>query len=114
MAGWLLVMHWMDLWWVAMPALLPHGSAYADPAHAALAIQAGGDMIASLQAVTPPTPAPEMTIHVQEAYFSFIDIAAWLGLFGLYLAATLARFSRHAVTPYNDPYFADSLRFENV
>ncbi len=48
------------------------------------------------------------------AAIAWTDIALFVGMFGLYLGATLWRASRHSITPYNDPYFDFSLRFQNV
>ena len=117
MAVWLLVMHWVDLWWIAMPSMhVVEGAG-----HAAL-VQGGGDLLASLQAVPPAEavaeavhgPAEGMGLHVVEPHLPLAEMAVWLGLFGLYVGAALLRLGRHALTPYGDPYFADSLRFENV
>ena len=115
MAVWLLVMHWVDLWWIAMPSMyVPDGD------YAALAAS-GSDLLASLQ-IAPAEAAQEavhgagdgMGLHVVAPHLPFVEIAVWLGLFGLYVGSTLLRMSRHALTPYGDPYFNDSLRFENV
>ena len=124
MAVWLLVMHWVDLWWIIMPSMLPGALNHVDPEHARAAVHAGGDLIAGLQTfsdavphVEPPgfdRPSPEMTLAVVRPAFPVVELLAWVGLFGLMLAATFARLARHALTPYNDPYFADSLRFDNV
>ena len=59
-------------------------------------------------------PAEGIGLHVVPPHLPFVEVAIWLGLFGLYVGTTLLRMSRHALTPYGDPYFADSLRFENV
>ncbi len=113
MAVWLLVMHWVDLWWIAMPAM--HVSY--DAGHAAV-MSGGGELLASLQAVTAPEAVHEstsgMALHVVEPHLPLVEMAVWLGLFGLYVGTALLRLGRHAITPYGDPYFADSLRFENV
>ncbi len=117
MAVWLLVMHWVDLWWIAMPSM----HVAAEASHAALAA-GGGDLLASLQAVVPPAEAVHeavegpagMSLHVVQPHLPLVEMAIWLGLFGLYVGVALARLGRHAVTPYSDPYFAESLRFENV
>ena len=53
MAVWLLVMHWVDLWWIAMPSM----HVAAEAGHAALAA-GGGDLLASLQAVAPAEARP--------------------------------------------------------
>lgn len=80
MCGWLLVMHWVDLWWVIRPNLY---IATQNEAHAHAAIV-------------------------------WTDIALFVGIVGLYVAATVWRASRHSITPYNDPYYDFSLRFQNV
>ena len=114
MAVWLLVMHFVDLWWIAMPSM---HAAY-DAGHAALQA-GGGDLLASLQVhgATAAEAAHEstsgMAIHVVEPHLPLVEMAVWLGLFGLFLGATFLRLGRHALTPYGDPYFADWLRFED-
>ena len=112
MAVWLLVMHWVDLWWIAMPAMHVSDAV----GHAALA--GGGEMLASLQTVSPAEAVHEATsgpaIHVVQPHVPIVEMAVWLGLFGLYVGSVMLRLGRHALTPYGDPYFADSLRFENV
>ena len=96
MAVWTLVMHWMDHFWVAMPVVdILHGAE----------LHATG---AASEAVH------EVAEHAPHAGFHWVDFAAWFGLFGLFLGATLWRAGRHSATPYNDPYFAQSVRFENV
>ena len=111
MAGWLLVMHWVDLWWVTMPAM--HGSEIGEHAQALLP---ASDFLASLGAFAQDEVVHHetMEIHVTEPHLPLLEMAMWLGLFGLYVGATLLRLGRHALTPYGDPYFADSLRFENT
>ncbi len=114
MAVWLLVMHWVDLWWITMPSM----HVAAEAGHAALA-NGGGELLASLQAhATAPEAVHEatsgMALHVVEPHLPLVEMAVWLGLFGLYVGAAILRLGRHAITPYGDPYFADSLRFENV
>ena len=113
MAVWLLVMHFVDLWWIAMPAMLPLEHA-ASPEHASAALRVGGDLLASLVPVAAETPATGMVLEVVPPAFPVVELLAWVGLFGLMVSATFARLSRHALTPHNDPYFAESLRFENV
>ncbi len=115
-AVFLLVMHWVDLWWITMPAMLPHGAEHAlTPEHASAALEGGQQLLASLQTtVAPETPARTMVLEVVPPGFPAVGLLAWVGLFGLMLSATIARLSRHALTPYNDPYFNASLRFENV
>ena len=65
-----------------------------------------------------PSPILNRSPTGNEAYahaaITFTDVALFLGLFGLYVGATLWRASRHSTTPYNDPYFDFSLRFQNV
>ncbi|NNF58785.1 MAG: hypothetical protein HKN04_11145, partial [Rhodothermaceae bacterium] len=109
MAVWLLVMHWYDLFWQAMPTL------YAEAGHAA---EAAGHAVGAAQhgeaVIMEGTVDFEAVSHSGYARFALTDFGAWLGLFGLFLGATLWRAGRHSLTPYNDPYYADALRFENV
>lgn len=81
MSMWILVMHFIDVWWVAKPNL--YIATNLDPRYA-------------------------------YAAFSWMDLALWIGFASLMAGITLWRASRHAVAPYNDPYYASSTRFENV
>lgn len=116
MAVWLLAVHWVDLWWISAPAMIEasHNGGHA----AAGLVEQGQILFASLQqgAVESGHAAAEgVTFHVvpPEATL-FVGLLAWLGMFGLYAGVTILRASRHALTPYGDPYFEESLRFENV
>ncbi len=116
-AVWLLVMHWVDLWWITMPAMLPHGAEHAmTPEHASAAIEGGQQLLASLQTtVAPETPARTMVLEVDPARLPDRRAAdvGW-PVRADALRRRSSRLGRHALTPYNDPYFNDSLRFENV
>ena len=130
MCVWLLTMHWVDLWWQVMPSMLPHGAEHADPeAHAALRatpddavelVLTAAQGAPSVSETVPDvvqgteTPAPEMTTWVVPARLGAVDLLCGLGFFLLLIGGTFLRSSRHALTPYNDPYFAESIRFENV
>ncbi|HIL58202.1 MAG TPA: hypothetical protein EYG39_09885 [Rhodothermales bacterium] len=134
MAGWLLVMHWIDLWWVAMPSIIPAGDHYgAAEAHALLApaMEGAQTVLTNMQQApilsdgvpeiaSPESALPEAALfdtlkaHLVPAKFHLVDILCGLGFLFLLPGLTLLRASRHALTPYNDPYFDDSLRFENV
>jgi hypothetical protein len=111
MAVWLLVMHWVDLWWITMPSMLPA----AEAGHAALA-SGGADLLASLETIPAGAAAADGAARflVVPPAFPVVEFLAWIGLFGLFLGATFLRLARHALTPYGDPYYAESLRFENV
>ena len=127
MAVWLLVMHWFDLWWITIPSMLPADYGY----EAAAVLQQGAEgaqtVLAAMQASGEPTALnPEMIDGaavlgknlekhmVLPAAFRLVDILCGLGFAALFIGATILRATRHALTPYNDPYFNDSLRFENV
>ena len=136
MAAWILVVHWVDLWWVAMPAMEAEEAygyeeaAAAPPAEDATALivpaqqEIGGynDLDGPLdpEGMTTATPGPGETpattfdVDVVPPALPLLEMVVWLGLFGLFVGVTVLRLRRHALTPYNDPYFADSLRFENV
>ncbi|HLT48488.1 MAG TPA: hypothetical protein VK002_14735 [Rubricoccaceae bacterium] len=115
MCGWLLVMHWIDLFWQAMPTIMAEAghTAMAQAAHGA---EAAGAAAGTGHAVAYPIFDTAELADVSssaQARFAWADFAAWLGLFGVFVGATLWRAGRHSLTPYNDPYFADSVRFEN-
>lgn len=128
MAVWLLVMHWVDLWWVTMPAMEADYGAGEHEVVASAAPAAGGELLASLQIdpgeagpvdgdeATPSgeTPEQEFDVDVVPPTVPVVGMSIWLGLFGLFLGVAMLRLRRHAITPYGDPYFADSLRFENT
>ncbi|OZC03237.1 hypothetical protein [Rubricoccus marinus] len=129
MAVWLLVMHWIDLWWIAMPSIIPaeHGAeAYSTLAPAVEGVQTA---LASLQtaplapealaeagqtALDPDVLDATLREHLVPAAFHMVDVLCGLGFALVLVGATILRSTRHAMTPYNDPYFNDSLRFENV
>ena len=80
MCVWILVMHWIDLWWLIKPNLY---------------IATGNEAY-------------------EHAAFYWTDFTLWLGMAGVFAGATIWRASRHSTTPYNDPYYAFSLRYHNV
>ena len=107
--GWILVMHFIDHWWLSIPTI--HISDYAAEGHAALA---GAVPAVQTALAAAAAGSGDSLLHVYPAYFSWVDFACWLGMFGLFIGVTFFRASRHAVTPYNDPYYNDSLHFHNV
>jgi len=102
---WFLVMHWMDLAWLAFPTVpAPAGAEHA-------VIGAAQMLPAALQV------AGETAVHAgaaPAARFAWTDLTLGAGLFLTMFGATMWRATRHAVTPMGDPYFRESLRFENV
>jgi hypothetical protein len=73
MAVWILVIHWVDLYWLVLPNLSP-----------------------------------------EAAPFGLMDVALFVGMGGLFLAAAANRMRRHALIPLKDPRLGESLAFENV
>jgi len=73
-AVWLLVFHWIDLYWIVMPQL-DNGK----------------------------------TLH-----FGLIDLAALVGLGGLFIGVVLSRLGQGALRPLRDPRLQASIEFENV
>ena len=71
-AVWVLVFHWMDIWWLVMPEL------------------DGG------------------------FHFGLVDIAATIGVGGIFLAAALRRAAGVALRPTQDPRLGEALAFENL
>jgi hypothetical protein len=72
-AIWLLVFHWIDLFWIVMPEM-DYG-----------------------------------TFH-----FGIVEIAAFLGIGGMFLAFVLSRAAQGALRPLHDPRLAASLEFQNI
>jgi hypothetical protein len=101
---WFLVMHWMDLAWLSFPTVPAPAAAEHAAASAAQVLPV------ALQAVEPHFPE----VHAPQARFAWTDFTLWVGLFLAYFGVTMWRAGRHAITPMGDPYFRDSLRFENV
>ena len=75
-----------------------------------------GAFLASLQTLPDAATAPMSEIHLERVTPTIpaLEFGMWLGMFSLFVGSILLRLSRHALTPYADPYFADSLKFENV
>ncbi len=71
-AGWMLLMHWVDLYYIVMP----HAS----------------------EGIVP---------------LSLLDLTAWLGVGGLFVAATATRLRGRSLVPKGDPRLGESLAFEN-
>lgn len=110
MAVWLLVMHWVDLMWLSIPTIASE-AAHTASAHATHAAEAGHAVVTG--AGGPSADLGDVSSSVQ-ASLTLTDVAAWIGMFGVFLGLTLWRAGRHAVTAYGDPFFAESIRFENV
>jgi hypothetical protein len=101
---WFLVMHWMDLAWLSFPTLHP-----AAPAEAGHAVSTIGAPVVSVA-----LQAAEHGSSSGGGIFSWVDFTMGAGLFLSYFGITMWRAARHAVTPFGDYAFRDSLRFENV
>lgn len=75
-AVWMLLMHWVDIYWLVMP-----GTRFAANGRVPLGL---------------------------------IDLAAFLGVGGLFMAATVQRLRTCSLVPERDPRLLESLTFENV
>ncbi len=53
-------------------------------------------------------------LHPDAATIHFLDVANWLGLFGIVLGASMYRLVRHSLVPFRSPGLDDSLHFENT
>jgi hypothetical protein len=113
MTVWTLVMHWMDLAWLSFPAMhvAPDGGGAEHAATLGALLADGARLLPA--ALQPMADHGEQAL-VHGARFSWVDFTAGLGLFLVFYGATIWRLGRHAITPYNDPYFRAALRFENV
>ncbi|MFZ5832278.1 MAG: quinol:cytochrome C oxidoreductase [Planctomycetota bacterium] len=72
-AGWLMVMHWIDLYWLVMPAYSP-----------------------------------------DRVPFGAVDVAALVGIGGIYMASLFVIAGDRPLTPLGDPRRGESLAFENM
>jgi hypothetical protein len=72
-AIWVLIMHWIDVYWLVMPG--------ASPEHVPLGL---------------------------------VDVACFVGVGGLFVAAIIHALRDHALIPERDPRLEESLAFENV
>jgi hypothetical protein len=94
-AVWMLIVHFIDIYWLAMPAI---------PA----------DLIASVS--TYPQLVAEFEASYAEAYdlhWSVLDLLCVLGMAGVCAAGTAVRLGRAALIPEGDPRLQESLAFEN-
>jgi len=73
MAVWMLIAHWVDLYWLVMP---------------------------------------EYSRNVVP--LSLLDLAAFVGIGGVFVAVATQLARHHALVPLRDPHLEDSLKFENV
>ena len=53
-------------------------------------------------------------LHPDAATIHFLDVANWLGLFGIVLGVSMYRLVRHSLVPCRSPGLDDSLHFENT
>jgi hypothetical protein len=65
-------MHWLDLFWIAIPSL-----------------------------------------HHHNAVFSWMDLAGFFGIGGIFLWSVLHRFASQALVPVNDPRLEKSINMKN-
>jgi len=86
-AVWLLVFHWIDLYWVIMPQIGLDNQAVLD------AIDASG--------------------HVK-VLFGPIEITTFLGIGGVVGWVALTKLGKHSLIPAKDPRLKESLAFENL
>lgn len=89
-AGWMILMHWLDVCWLVMPARDLHVAQLYAP-HGEHAAAHGGSAL--------------MTV--------FLAATLFIGIGGLYVAALLARMRSCALLAERDPRLNESLAFEN-
>lgn len=53
-------------------------------------------------------------LHPDAATIHFLDVANWVGLFGIVLGVFMYRLVRHSLVPGRSPWLEDSLHFENT
>jgi hypothetical protein len=93
---WVLVFHWLDLYWNIMPNItwetIKHGEGAAAVSH-----------------FVGPLAGDPVKLHIG---FSPVDITTWLGLIGIFVAGVGMSLKGNLV-PTKDPQLPNSLGFEN-
>ncbi|MEM7227758.1 MAG: quinol:cytochrome C oxidoreductase [Planctomycetota bacterium] len=102
MAGWMLLIHYIDMYWLVMPMTPP--SAMWNEA---------GESFSNLRVITDAAIAAG-----DEKYAGFspslMDLTCLLALGGLMVNVTIRRFASAALHPVHDPRLHESLAFENM
>ena len=94
-ALWMLVIHFIDIYWLAMPAV---------PAELIASVSTYPELVAEFEAAYAET---------YDLHWSVIDGLCVLGLAGVAAAGTAAGLRRASLIPERDPRLAESLAFEN-
>lgn len=112
-AGWMLVMHFVDVYWLAMP-IVPEGLHYASSYQQLAAAVSDPSSPAATEIM--------MAAHTDDAAALFdigygwhlLDLTCVIGLLGVMAAGTAWRLSGQALIPERDPRLHESLAFENI
>jgi hypothetical protein len=92
-AGWMLLMHFIDIYWLAMP-IIPHDELYVAASY--------GELV-------------ETTSNEAVGYgWHLLDFTCLIGMAGLLVAGTAHRLSSCALIPEQDPRLNESLAFQNM
>jgi hypothetical protein len=94
-AGWMLVIHFLDVYWLTMPRI---------PPGLFESVSTYRQLVEKFDA----TAAATYDFHLRA-----MDILAWLGLSGLWVAGVAVGLRRAALVPEGDPRLPESLAFEN-
>jgi hypothetical protein len=94
-ALWMLVMHFLDLYWLAMPAV---------PAELISSVSTYPQLVSEFEASWAGT---------YDLHWSAVDGLCLLGMAGVYVAATAAQMGRASLVCEGDPRLQESLAFEN-
>jgi len=89
-AVWLLVFHWIDVYWIVMPQL-------------------SADNMVIDAAIDPATGERSVLL-----LFGLIEITTFIAVAGVVLWSVAGRLGRHSLIPAKDPRLKESLGFENL
>lgn len=110
-AGWLLVVHVIDLYWNVLPNFGAHGAEHAvhadAAAHGAEAVHGTNAHGAAVEA------AAAVAHHAPGFHIDLLDVTAFVGIVGLFLATFAFILKKNAVVCIGDPRLPESLRHEN-
>jgi hypothetical protein len=94
-ASWMLLIHFIDIYWLTMPAI---------PVTLIESVSTYPQLVEAFEASYAET---------YDLRFSAMDILAWLGMAGLWVAGVAVGLRKTALIPEGDPRLPESLAFEN-
>lgn len=122
-AGWMLLMHAVDMYWLVMPQV-PHAIQYiADHTFIVNDVQMGPYAVLSKAVDDPNGPIAQLVMSLDEYKpgdlninygWHLFDLTLLVGMAGLLTAGTIKKLGGVSLIPERDPRLHEALAFENV